>query len=423
MDWKSKMTKRLVIKRSGKVEGIRGLYISPETKRVYVRFSFRGIDKQMTIYPKNMTFSELNRTASKAMTALKRSVIESSVCSRESKGNSCSPIEYGVRVLPDEISKHWSNRGRSEKYINELLRVTRGMALCNHSNRRSVADINKHNQNIASQVINASGLSECQRFRLFNGINLCFTQLISSGRHLGVNPIRDIPKPVYTIGKRNGVLDFDSAAKVILKIRNDTNINDLKRLECELFMRLAVESGQRPKDLYMFNLGMMADGNHCRFRSHKTSREHRVMHLISKPTKDLITQVIISRSGCASYTQKWKNKHGNDEIFESFWRLGYQTYDQYINGVIRGTIDKKLSLYSARHFFITEIFRRTDSEFWAEVFTHEGKSANQRHYLHPDQKKADEILTGFCDTFESIITSLEIANLEDCKPDSFYAPF
>lgn len=50
--------------------------------------------------------------------------------------------------------------------------------------------------------------------------------------------------------------------------------------------------------------------------------------------------------------------------------------------------------------------RRTNSEFWAEVFTHEGKTVNQRNYLHPEQKKADEILTGFTNDFQSEINKL-----------------
>ncbi len=65
-------------------------------------------------------------------------------------------------------------------------------------------------------------------------------------------------------------------------------------------------------------------------------------------------------------------------------------------------------MYNARHFFISEIFRRTESEFWAEVFTHEGRNTNQRHYLHPEQKKADEILTDYMNSLEEAINKYEI---------------
>lgn len=416
------MTKQVVIKVSGKVEGIRGLYVSPVTKRVYVRFSFNGVDKQLTIHPKNMTFSELKREASKAMTVLKRSVSEA--CESNKKYSSCklSSVERGVALLPDVIAKHWSFKGRTQKYIDELIRVTKGLAICTSNNKTDISEINKFNSCVAEKIINQEGLSDCQRFRLFNGISLCFGQLIKDGRHFGINPVRDIPKPSYCINRRSSTLNFDDAALVLSLIRNDASTDKIKRMECELFLMMAVETGQRPRDIYMFNVSWI-DGEHCQFRSHKTSREHRVMHLLSIRVRMLISDIIIARSGVSTYSCRWKNKHGNDECFDSFWRLSLYSYESYINRIIRNYVGSDISLYSARHFFVTEMFRRTESEFWAEVFTHEGRNTNQRNYLHPDQKRADEILTGFCDTFESIITSLEIAGLEDCKPDSFYTPF
>lgn len=408
----SKMTIPVVIKDSGKVQGIKGLYISPETKRVYVRFSYHGIDKQVTIYPKNHTFSELNRAATKALANLKRSVLDafSKIPQKESVNKSA--VEVGIEELPTEISKHWSFKGRSQKYIDELIRTTKGLAICSKNLKKNIDEINKHNAGVALSVISNPKLSDCQKFKLFNGITICFEQLIQSGRHFGFNPTRDVPKPIYSANQRTLLLTFEDSAKVILAIRNDNSIPLAKKLEMELFFRLAVETGQRPKDIYMFNLNWIdEDGEHCQFQSHKTKRKQRVKHILSKNSKDLIARIIIARSGASVFHQKWSNKHGNDEKFDSFWRYCLFTYDRYLNTIIRSIINPDISLYSARHFFVSEIFKRTESEFWAEVFTHEGKNTNQRNYLHPEQKKADEILSNFIDSFDDAITKQDITNV------------
>lgn len=399
------MTKQVVIKPSGKVDGIRGLYISQSSNRVYVRYSFHGFDKQLTIHPKNMTFSELKRESVKALNVLKRSVLNEYSEKTPAEREPVSPVEYGIKKLPIVISKHWSFKGRSQCYIDYLIFSTKGLAICEKDCKSNINAIDKHNAEVAQKIISTEGLSQSQRFKLFNAINICFTQLISSGRHFGLNPVRDVPKPIYTARRRNGELNFEQAAKVLLLIRNDKTCAPIKRLECELFFRLAVETGQRPKDIYMFNVAWI-DNEHYQFRSHKTKTEHRVKHLLSRRVLDLISQIIIARSGSISYHQKWKNKHVSDEEFDCFWSLALFTYEFYLNVIIRNNIDENLSLYSARHFFVSEIFRTTESEFWAEVFTHDGKNTNQRNYLHPEQRKADDVLGCFMDSFESVLSGV-----------------
>ena len=400
------MTKPVVFKASGKVQGIKGLYQDPSSKRMYVRFSFHGIDRQKTITPKNMTFSELERAASKAMNELRKDVKGQIVeADNTEKRPNVSALEYGIKQLPVEISKYWGCRGTSQKYIRELLRVTDGMALCASRRQSEIAEIDRHNKSKVASKIGEPGLSQCQKFKFYNGIRQCFDKLIELKIHNGCNPIIETPKPVYVQGRKTSVLDFKTAAQVVREIRNDKSSDELRRLEMELFFRLCVETGQRPKDVYMFDAMKIVDC-HYTFRSHKTRREQRVMHLLSDRTRALIGDIMLKRHGETSFEQVWPNKHGDDERFTCFWRLHFISYTQYINEIIHKVAGSEMSLYSAKHFFITELFRRTESEFWAEAFTHEGRNTNQRNYLHPEQKKADEILTGFCNDFYAEIDKL-----------------
>lgn len=400
------MTKPVIFKTSGKVQGIKGLYRDPSSKRMYVRFSFHGIDKQKTITPKNMTFSELERSAAKAMNELKKDVKgQVPEVSNAEKRPSVSALEYGIKQLPQEISKHWGCRGTSQKYIRELLRVTDGMAICTTKRQFEIAEIDRHNKSKARERIEQSGLSQCQKFKLYNGIRQCFDKLIELRLHNGCNPIIEIPRPIYVQGRKTSVLDLETAAHVIHEIRSDKDGDEVRNLEMELFFRLCVETGQRPKDIYMFDALKISD-KHYQFRSHKTRREQRVMHLLSDNTMMLIGNIMLKRGGEVAFNQTWENKHGSSEQFTCFWRLSFASYTQYINKVIHLIAGNDVSLYSAKHFFITEMFRRTNSEFWAEVFTHEGRTVNQRNYLHPEQKKADEILTGFTNDFQSEINKL-----------------
>lgn len=396
------MTKPVVIKPSGKVKGIKGLYQDPSSKRLYIRYSFHGIDRQRTIYPKNMTFSELSREAAKAMTELKKDVRSQIGEQVTSKPCALSIIEYGTKRLPEEISKRWGSKGTSQKYIDELIKLNSGLALCESRKLAEIAEVDRHNKARAAEIIQEKGLSQCQRFKRYAGIRQCFDELIALQVHRGVNPIIEVPKPIYIQGRRTAVMDIETAARVIHAIRRDNTSDALKRAEYELFFRLCVETGQRPKDVYMFDATKIEDG-HYWFRSHKTRREQRVMHLLSECSLKLIGEIILARSGTAAYAQIWANKHGSDEEFQSFWRFAFNSIRKELNLIIHSVAGEALSLYATRHFFVSEMFRRTGSEFWASAFTHEGLNVNQRNYLHPEQKKADEILTGFCKDFENAI--------------------
>ena len=398
------MTKPVIIKASGKVQGIKGLYQNPSSKRMYIRFSFHGVDRQMTVYPKNMTFSELQRTAAKAMTELKKTVKSQVPDTVSTKPQAISVIEYGIKKLPEEISKHWGCKGTSQKYIAELLKVTAGLSICESKRQTDIAEVDRYNKAKAAEIVMASDLTQCQKFKRYYGIRQCFDTMIQLQLHRGVNPIIEIPRPIYVQGRKTAVLTLEMSARVLVGIRT-AKIEKTNRLELELFFRLCVETGQRPKDIYMFDATKISEG-HYPFRSHKTRREQRVLHVLSNGALQLISEIIIERNGVAVYEQSWPNKHGTDEVFQSFWSAKFDHISKSINKTIHSVVGEGVSLYAAKHFFITEIFKRTGSEFWAEVFTHEGKNVNQRNYLHPEQAKADEIISALCRDFENEVTRI-----------------
>lgn len=405
------MTIPVIIRSNGKVEGIRGLYIDPSSKRVYVRFSFHGVDRQVTICPKNLTYSELNREASKALYSLKKEVKSMNIDSVNNETSCMDMIERGKVELESEIILHWRNRGVSEKYITSLISQTRGLSICKSKKQADICRFNKYNGEQINKIVYAEGLSGMQQYIRFRGIKTCFSQLIESGRHTGVNPIRDIPKPILPFNKRKNKFTFKNAAEIVMRIR-ELNRESSERLEIELFFVLCIETGQRPKDLMMFDVSNISS-NHYQFKSHKTNREHRVSHIISPYVRDLISRIIIERGGILYYEKEWKNKYSMPEKFKSFWKFNLPHYRKLINQIIQDSISGDAIMYLARHFFVTELFRRTNSEFWAEVFTHEGKNTNQTNYLHPDQEKADEILVGYTDEFEMEIKKLEISRISE----------
>ena len=93
--------------------------------------------------------------------------------------------------------------------------------------------------------------------------------------HNGCNPIIEIPRPIYVQGRKTSVLDLETAARVIHEIRSDKDGDEVRNLEMELFFRLCVETGQRPKDIYMFD-ALKISNKHYQFRSHKTRREQSI---------------------------------------------------------------------------------------------------------------------------------------------------
>lgn len=388
------MTKPVITTNSGKVQGIRGLYKDPSSNRYYVRYSFHGIDKQLTIYPKCETFSGLERAAAQGLGQLKKQV----------KATACDVLPVNVQSPKDRIScaqaalirtieEHWGKRGTTQKHIKRLLQFTRGMCLCGASSKpKEKAEINAHNLRISRDLVEDVRLSGSRRREAYRSIQTVFSELIHACIHHGDNPAAHLIRPKEVVGVRDEVLTFDDAARVIMSIRKDEGTEPLKRAEAELFLRLCMETGQRPIDIHMWTPARIDTEFHYQFVSHKTARKHRAKHIISKRVQELASMIIIQRGGVIEYQHELKNAYAKNEAYDAFWRYSQRVYEDYINGIIKRVIGPEKSVYCARHFFVSEVFKMTESEFWAEVFTHEGKTANTRHYLHVDQKKADEIL-------------------------------
>ncbi len=397
------MTKPVVTTKSGKVQGIRGLYKDPSSERYYVRYSFHGIDKQLTIYPKNETFSGLERAASQGLGQLKKQV--KSTAGESLPENVQSPkdrISCAQAALVKAIETHWGRRGTTQKHIKRLLQFTRGMCLCSESKTKEKSVYDAHNLRLARDFVEDGRLSGSQRREAYRSIFTVFSELIRAELHHGSNPAVHLIRPKHAVGVRDALLDVDDAAIAINAMRKDESTEPAKRAESELFLRLCMETGQRPIDIHMWSPLRIDSTQHYQFLSHKTSSKHRVKHIISQASQKLATTIILMRGGIIEYPHELKNKYGSGESYDAFWRYSPRVYENYINGIIKRTVNENKTLYCARHFFISKVFSLTDSEFWAEVFTHEGKTANTKHYLHVDQKKADEIL-------EAISTQLDAA--------------
>lgn len=386
------VTKQVLVLNSGKIQGIKGLYKDLSSGRFYVRYSRHGVDKQLTVYPKNPTFSGLEKAAAKGLNELKKQV-KSLVC--DDLTSACSEkdrVERAADALVLAIQSHWAKRGTTEKHIMRLLQFTRGMCICKTENKKLVSFFDAHNIGVAREIVEGDSLSIGQRAEAYKSIQFVFDELIHIGMHHGCNPAYQLIKPKYAKASRESELNFDDAARVIHFIRHDDGVNPVRRAEAELFLRLCIETGQRPIDVHMWNVSRIIPGNHYQFMSHKTGRKHRIKHLISKQAIDLANTIALMRGGVVEFHHALKNKFGNDEPYQSFWMSGQKAYVDYLNAVIKKVVGGDKSLYCARHFFISEIFRMTNSEFWAELFTHEGKTANTRHYLHASQDEADRLL-------------------------------
>lgn len=401
------MTRPVIVTRSGKVVGIKGLYRSP-SGRYYVRYARLGFDKQMTITPISLTFSGLQKAAQKALTALKAQAKSEFAKSGGSvQLSEKDELELSQAALVAAIKDHWGRRGCSQGRINQLLFHTREMCLCS-GEKMNIKAMDKRNAEIASALIENDEASDNLRRQIYSDINCVFSELIRIGAHKGYNPVNRMVRPRTCQCVRVGELDFNEAARAIIDIRDDYKSKPVNRAESELFLRLCIETGQRPRDVHEWTLSEMSPDGHFLFKSHKTGTKHRVSHLISKASREIAFNIILMRGGITEFDHNSINRFSKTEVYRSFWSHKADFYSRYINEILRKVAPGKI-LYLARHFFISEVFRMTGSEFWAEVFTHEGKSANTRHYLHADQAKADQILMEISDRLEVAIEAAKKA--------------
>lgn len=384
------MTKPIVCRRSGKIDGIRGLYKSPVTGRFYVRYSYHGVDKQKTIFPKKVTFSELERVASSALIKLKKEVkAEFETITISNDEVHLGLVELGAKNLQEAVEKEWSLRGVTEAHITKLLKLSSGLALYSGHKKNERERINEHNISLLTSRL-AEAETQGKKRTIFDFVGIVFSQLIKSGKHTGCDPTHFVPKPKYVRSARKGELTLDVIEKVYKRLLEKAKDHDMY-FEYALFFRLCVETGQRPVDVFRFDVRNLSN-DHYLFWNNKTSRFQRVEHLISENTISMIGQLIVKRGGVSVYSHSEKNKYSSDEKFECFWRNKLKTYTDFLTGIISEVSLGDATLYHTRHFFITEIFNLTGSDIWASAFTHEGMNIAQKHYLHLSKEKADEVL-------------------------------
>lgn len=397
-----KMTVAVVVKASGKVEGIRGLYKDQSSQRFYVRYAKDGIDRQLTVNPRGETFTALSRAASKGLTELKRLVeLElgntNSGASRGAK--KVDTVLEGVQALPMVIEALWTQKGVSARCIKELKNYCLGLALCGVRDKKAIEAIDAHNSSEMAKKL-GSALSDCSKVKLYGQIKAVFKSLIEKNRHFGQNPTMGFDAPRHTAQREEREITFEDMRKILDTTKTAVK-ETIRQKEITLFFRLLSETGQRPIDLYRFDARKI-ENRHYRFSSHKTGKTHRVSHLLSDTSLDLIEEIKELR-GVDAYTWTDKNSVKNEEIV-CFWSLSWRVIQSETRKLCSEALGEGAKLYTTRHHFISEIFRRTGSEFWASAYTHEGDTANTKHYLHIDQMEADKILKGFLEDFERVVS-------------------
>jgi len=408
----AKMTVQVQVKASGKIEGIRGLYKDSSSLRYYVRYAKGGIDRQMTILPKGETYTALSRAASKALTQLKREVeIELGTETKGKSSRSCGDVVLeGVQALPATIEALWGLRGVSARTIKELKNYTSGLALCGVRDKKLVEAIDAHNRVEMAKKLENEAISACTKAKMHSQVKAVFKSLIEKGRHYGENPAISFEAPKHQAQREEREITFEDMAKILATTKAEIS-DAVRQAEITLFFRLLTETGQRPIDLYRLDVRKI-QGRHYRFASHKTGKIHRVAHQLSDTTLALIEEIKRLRAGRDVYVWEDKNSTKGEKI-ECFWSIPWRSVQSMTRAICTKALGAGAKLYTTRHFFISEIFRRTQSDFWAGVFTHEGEGANQKNYLHVNQAEADQILMGFLEDFESVVSKGEVSKSKD----------
>lgn len=382
--------RKVVVTTTGKVDGIPHLFCS-RGGRFYVRYKNGPVDKTAPLedVPESPTFSWLQRASDKAFKKLKKAVDSSAQGTEANKLK--PPSVSGQSLLAQTIDTVWTNRGVSASRLRELQKACAGLAITSSRQASVIKSVNDHNQRVIEENYNSLPNNGVKK-RALDGITTVFTTLIARGLHTGKVPALDVAFKIEPSPRQNHEIDFDGAVKIIKAIRADSTLKPVIRLELELYTRLAIETGQRPIDLYLLDISKIDSTGHYEFLSHKTGRYQRVLHLLSSDSLRLIKKISEMR-GIDHYTHKWDKHHrSSGESFESFWSKSFSVYVHNLADFTKEALGQDAIFYGLKDFFISQIFRATQNEFWAKVFTHEGRGANQKSYLFLDQEKADKVL-------------------------------
>ncbi len=386
--------RKVIVSQTGKVDGIPHLFCDLASGRYFVRYKRGSIDRTATLHGlKSSAFSTLQRAADKAFRELKAEVDRELFIEPDKAPTSRkSPIELGQEKLTEAINRIWSAKGVSPSRMKELQNFCAGLALTTNRDARAIAEVDIYNQRTLEAKYAAMPATATKK-KALDGITTVFTMLITHGLHTGKSPMLSSAVEIAPAPRQNHEIDFKGACAIIRAIRADEKTKPVMRKELELYVRLAIETGQRPLDIYLLDVSRIDATGHYEFLSHKTGAYQRVMHLLSHETRNLINEITIMR-GCTSYTHTWDAKHRQcGEQFTSFFASSFSIYSHRLSQYTKQALGEDCIFYGLKDFFISTLFKHTESEFWAKAFTHEGRGANQKAYLFVDQQKADQILS------------------------------
>lgn len=344
------------------------LFCDVSSGRYFVRYKRGKIDRTATLHGlKSFAFSTLQRAADKAFRELKAEVNRELYTEPEKAPHSSkSPIELGQEKLTEAIGRIWTSRDVSPSRLRDLQRFCSGLAITTSRDARAIAEIDAYNQKTLEANYEAMPTTATKQ-KALGSVSTVFTALITRGLHTGKAPMLSGAVIVPPTPRQNNEIDFKGACAIIRTIRADESTPAVLRKELELYVRLAIETGQRPIDLYLLDVSRIDSTGHYEFLSHKTGRFQRVLHLLSPETRNLINEIVLMR-GCTEYSHNWDKHHcQTGDSFNSFWSRSFSIYSHRLGKYTKDALGEGVIFYGLKDFFISQLFRHTENEFWAKA--------------------------------------------------------
>lgn len=377
-----KEMKPLVIRASGKVEGIRGLY-QDRSGRWYVRKSLNGVDRQLTLQVnKNPTFSGLESLARAALKRLEKSI------SSEKPAQSAPPKTAGIQATAIEAGQEKCRRFLQDIYakrvtvgvFKERQRELDGFAFCIKA--RDKAEVDKHNLDLLEERLKAT--TEKTRRERWKHVRAVFVLAITTGYHRGCLPTETVKRPPDLSEFDCREILIPEAVKIYKALeakQNSSNSERENRLSLELlsfFYLLTL--GMRPSSAILFDaskIQRIGNADYYQVFSHKTERFIGVKHKL----------------GGAWFTDNLKKI--NNFTYSSDYLLNQ------LNKIIRDTLQRQVNAKHLRKGFITACLR--DGRFSIEEvkrLTHTPSDIIETNYNVAFQELADKVADWYNEAFE-----------------------
>lgn len=366
----------------GKVEGIRGLYKDPYG-RWYVRKSFEGIDRQLTLenLNENPTFSELERKAAQGLRRLEKSM--------EKQAGTCKkahPVKSTLDKAKDRCVQYldvdYKQRGVSHAVWLRRKTELAGFAFAS----KPLVEIDDHNLALLREKLDSA--TPKSAIDLYLHIKAVFSLAIQDGKHFGANPCARVLKPAKLTDKDVRYISVAESAKVFAHM---DLMSDVYGEEIACFFYL-LTLGMRATSAILFDaedLKPCADGYYYRVINHKTRRTMDFMQLIPAHMGERLKAL-------GRFTKSLK------DLLDK------------TNKIIVDVLHRDVSQKHLRKGFLTECINAGGfSVESVELITHTTKDIVQRHYNAKTQESIDQIMRWWNAAFWQAVEAAEPLDLSE----------